>query len=382
MSNLKCFKKYAVCLSLICLAFVPVLSQQLPRPDHVVVLIMENHTYGQIIGNPNATYINGLVSDGSTAVFSKSYGLAYPSQPNYIMLYSGSNQGVTTNNRPDSLPFTTCNMGASLFQAGYSFVTYSEDLPYAGFDSANYLHYYRKHNPCVNWQNSPQNGVPVSSNLPFTGFPANYDSLPTVCYVVPNQLNDMHDSAWTANCIIRGDNWIRDNLDGYIQWAKTHNSLFIMTFDEDDHSDFNHIPTLFSGEMVAPVMSTDSINHYHILRTIEDMYSLPHCANSDSVQPVLNCWIALTDVKVNSDKLFVLKVADDEMNLTFTKPTGVTNISIVDINGKTVLSEKHIVSSGNYEFNRKISFLNSGVYFIQIEALNKKMVEKFVYTAR
>jgi acid phosphatase len=31
-----------------------------------------------------------------------------------------------------------------------------------------------------------------------------------------------------------GDSWARSHLDAYAQWAKTRNSLLIVTFDEDD----------------------------------------------------------------------------------------------------------------------------------------------------
>ena len=37
-----------------------------------------------------------------------------------------------------------------------------------------------------------------------------------------------------AQSIPAGDAWLRENLDGYYQWAKTHNSLLIVTFDEND----------------------------------------------------------------------------------------------------------------------------------------------------
>src|SRR5438045_9014461 len=82
-----------------------------------------------------------------------------------------------------------------------------------------------------------------------------------------------------------------NNLNNYIQWAKTHNSLFILTFDEDDGSQGNRIATIFSGPMVAAAQYSNHIDHYNILRTIEDMYGLPHAGNASS--PITNCWKAL-----------------------------------------------------------------------------------------
>src|SRR3981081_1851585 len=68
-------------------------SGAVPRFDHVVIVVMENKNYDAIIGRPDeAPYLNKLVSGG--AVFSNSYGIAHPSQPTYLALFSGSTQGV------------------------------------------------------------------------------------------------------------------------------------------------------------------------------------------------------------------------------------------------------------------------------------------------
>src|SRR5262249_878612 len=162
---------------------------------------------------------------------------------NYLDLFSGSNQGVVnTDVRPTNLPFTTPNLGAQLRSAGLSFVGYSESLPSAGFDGdgfttvAGQAQYVRKHNPWANWVNAPAdpNQLPAAINQPFTAFPGDFTQLPTVSIVVPNEQNDMHDGT-----IQQADAWLKANLDAYVQWAKNNNSLFIMTFDEDDFSATN-----------------------------------------------------------------------------------------------------------------------------------------------
>jgi phosphatidylinositol-3-phosphatase len=65
--------------------------------------------------------------------------------------------------------------------------------------------------------------------------------------VIPNLCNDMHD------CFIaQGDAWLRQNIDGYAQWARTHNSLLIVSFDksESNRDRDNHIATLAVGQRV------------------------------------------------------------------------------------------------------------------------------------
>lgn len=66
----------------------------LPTPDHVVVVVMENHAYSQVIGSSSAPYLNNTLKAGG-ANLTQSYGLTHPSEPNYYMLFSGSNQGRT-----------------------------------------------------------------------------------------------------------------------------------------------------------------------------------------------------------------------------------------------------------------------------------------------
>ena len=155
---------------------------QLPKPDHIVIVIEENHSYSEIVGS-------------SSALLTQSYGVTHPSQPNYLYLFSGDSQGVTDDNVPSGLPFTTNNLGAELLQKGYTFKGYSEDLPSVGFNGSSSGAYARKHNPWVNWQDASTNGIPSSLNVPLTDFPTDYDSLPTVSFVIPNLNNDMHDGS-------------------------------------------------------------------------------------------------------------------------------------------------------------------------------------------
>jgi len=261
-------------------------SATFPKPDHIVIVVMENHGYSQVMGTSSAPYINALAKNSYSANFTKSYAIMHPSQPNYLCLFSGSNQGVTNDNNPPNDPFTTANLAKQLISAGKSYKTYSEDLPSVGWNGDSYGAYRRKHNPAANWMGSGTNQIPTSTNQPFTAFPTDFTKLPTVSIVVPNQNNDMHDGSVTT-----GDTWLKNKMDKYIQWAKTHNSLFILTFDEDDDNHGNQIVTIATGSMVkAGQYSTPTINHYNVLRTIENMYALPYAGNAAKVSTITNCW--------------------------------------------------------------------------------------------
>ncbi len=216
----------------------------LPVYDHIVIVIEENKDYEEIIGNANAPYINKVLKKEG-ADFTRMYGEEHFSQGNYFWLFSGDNQTIGFTDRVPSkenyphYPFMTANLGEQLIKKGLSFKGYSESLPKIGFsgEKASWGLYARKHVPWISFGNVPNGtAVPESSNLRFADFPTDpsqYDSLPTVAFIVPNLENDMHNGPVTAS-VPAGDSWLRKNIDPYFQWAKNHNSLLILTFDEND----------------------------------------------------------------------------------------------------------------------------------------------------
>jgi hypothetical protein len=251
-------------------------ANAMPRPDHVVIVVFENTSAGSIYGNPNAPYMNLLADSG--AKFTNSFAIEHPSEPNYLDLFSGSNQGITDDSCPNS--FTTDNEASQLIAAGLTFTGYAEDLPSVGATDCTSGSYARKHNPWADFTN-----VPAQDSQPFSSFPADFAQLPTVSWVVPNLCDDMHDCP-----IATGDTWLRDNLAAYVQWANSHNSVLITTFDEDDSTGDNTIATFFNGEPVKPGDYNERIDHFSVLRTIEDMYNLPHAGSAADAMPVTDAW--------------------------------------------------------------------------------------------
>jgi acid phosphatase len=263
----------------------------LPRFDHVVVVVEENHSYSEVLGPISspatlpfwtytpatflnyARYMRNLAREGAS--LRNAHAETHPSQPNYLALFSGSTQGVTT----DAVPahkFTTPSLGGQLIAAGLTFAGYSEDLPAPGSLADKSGYYNRAHNPWSDFED-----VPASANLPFSRFPRHLSHLPTVSFVVPNRLNDMH----SAN-IRRADHWLEDNLKHYADWAVHHNSLLIVTWDESDEGGNNQIPTIFWGAHVRKVQYPQHADHFDLLRTIEDVYDLPPLGRSADVAPI------------------------------------------------------------------------------------------------
>jgi hypothetical protein len=258
----------------------------LPRFDHVVVVIEENKSYSDIVGNDSAAfYINGLAAQGM--LFTNSHAETHPSQPNYLDLFSGSDQGVAGDACNPATAYPGPDLGGQLISAGLSFAGYEESMPSAGytgcFGTAGL--YARKHNPWADF--SDVSGA--TTNLPFSSFPttaAGFSSLPTVSFVVPNLEDDMHDGT-----IQQGNSWLQQNMGAYAQWAKTHNSLLIVTWDEaEDTNPTNQIPTIFVGQHVHIGTNAIRITHFDVLRTLEDMYGLTPINNAAQGNAITGIW--------------------------------------------------------------------------------------------
>jgi phosphatidylinositol-3-phosphatase len=248
-----------------------------PEPAHTIVVVMENHAYEQIIADPAASFINALARRG--ALFTRSYAITHPSEPNYLALFSGSTQGIADDGCP--YRFTAPNLAADLLKAGKSFAGYAEDLPGPGSPVCSAGDYARKHVPWTDFSN-----VPGSVSLPFTSFPASdFARLPAVSFVIPNLCDDMHDCSTAV-----GDAWLRAHLGGYASWAMSHDSLLILTWDEDDDSQGNHITTIFAGQMVRPGHYAEMITHYNVLATIEAAYGLPRDGQAATAAPITDIW--------------------------------------------------------------------------------------------
>jgi phosphatidylinositol-3-phosphatase len=252
----------------------------LPHYAHVLVVIEENKSFSTIIGSREAPYINRLAARG--VLFTDAHAVIHPSQPNYLALFSGSTQGSTDDSCPHD--FSGPNLAEEMHKHKLGFAIYSENLPETGYSgcAADGGLYRRKHNPVANWQT----GLVAGANRPFSMFPQDYASLPTLSFVVPNMMHDMHDGS-----IAQGDAWLKLHLDGYARWAGQHDSLLIVTWDESDAgSPTNRIPMLMVGARIKPGSSTQHLTHYSLLRTLTDMYGLQAIGHAAAARPIRGIW--------------------------------------------------------------------------------------------
>jgi hypothetical protein len=255
------------------------LAEHLPRPDHVVIVIEENHGFAQIMHRRNHnSYIDELAKLGM--LFTDSHGVTHPSLPNYLALFSGSTQGVSDDSCKHT--FNSDNLATRLLDAGFGFATYSESLPRTGDLVCASCTYRRKHNPSASWQGTR---LDAGLNRRFADFPRDFSSLPTVAFVIPDQKNDMHDGSFED-----ADRWLNKHIEPYVTWAFKHNSLLILTWDEDDFRAENHVVTILVGPMVKRGISMQRIDHYSVLRTLLDFYGLPALNASSGAKPIAGIW--------------------------------------------------------------------------------------------
>jgi phosphatidylinositol-3-phosphatase len=248
----------------------------MPQLAHVVVALIENHAFDEVLGSASAPFLNGLASRGAT--FTQFYAITHPSEPNYLAVFSGSTQGLSSDACPAR--YDAANLASSLLEAGRTFTGYAEGLPQSGFTGCSSGDYARKHCPWINLTS-----LPARVSQPMTAFPSDFASLPTVSFVIPNLQHDMHDGT-----VAQADSWLQQHLSGYVSWAHAHNSLLIVTADEDDGSTDNRIPAIMAGAHVKAGHYAQRYNLYSLLRLIEDMYRLPRIANSAAATPITGIW--------------------------------------------------------------------------------------------
>lgn len=229
------------------------------RWDHILVVWEENKDASEVADLP---YIAQLRTIGRT--YSRAYGVTRPSQPNYFAVFAGSTMGVTDNGDHD---LSGPTLHSRYADAGLSMESYAEGLPYDGFRGTSSGKYVRKHNPAASFP-----AVPDAAITSFSNFPSDFSALPRLAFVIPDLDDDMHDGAPS-----RADDWLRDKLGAYVQWARTHRSLFILAFDEPNVSSGLDAPILivFVGEGIEPgTVEASAIDLYDLSDYLLGCYGL------------------------------------------------------------------------------------------------------------
>ena len=213
-----------------------------PTFSHVVLVVEENHSYPDVIGNSSMPYFNSLASKYGLAT--QYFANAHPSLPNYLVLTTGL---METLNDSFSGTISDDNVVRELVKAGKSWKAYEEALPspgYMGDDTGLYL---RHHDPFAYLSDVQSSSAQTGNIVPFTQFATDLanNALPQYSFIVPNVNDDAHNGT-----LAEADSWLQSNIAPLISNSAFQSSgLLIITFDEGDQSDLQH-----GGGQVATVI--------------------------------------------------------------------------------------------------------------------------------
>jgi acid phosphatase len=249
-----------------------------PVFDHIFTIMMENHSYNEIIGSSQAPYINSLANANGLAT--NYVAVSHPSLPNYLAATGGSTFGVTTD-------CTTCfqaqpNIAVDRVEAsGRSWKAYQESMPSNCF-LGNSGEYAQKHNPFVYYDDIRLNSTECNKDVPYTQLSTDLASAattPSYAWITPNLIDDMHDGT-----VAQGDTWLSQNVPAILNSPAftTQHSLLMITWDEDDGSQGNQVPMILVGNGVtAGSRSAVHYNHYSYMATIEASWGLAPLTSND-----------------------------------------------------------------------------------------------------
>ena len=282
-------------LALLALACVSHLDAETPGPDtpntsgiqHVIWIWFENKEISDLMGSSAPTFSSFANNNVNFANF---YAVTHPSQPNYLRAFSGSTQGVSTNDH-FSFPASADNLAKQLATAGKSWRVYVQDYPGNCFDGDSFFggidgpgvsgQYVRKHNPVISFESVRLNPAECANVQPL----ANFDPTVNFSFVTPNMTNDMHDGT-----IEQGDAFLQAFLPlvtSSPDWAHT---LLIVSFDEGTTTvnGGGHIYTAAAAPWLSHATVATTYNHYSVLRTIEEIFGLPYLVAPQQRQRLLN----------------------------------------------------------------------------------------------
>lgn len=280
------------------LAPVSDLYGKVPNFDHIVLILLENRDYEEIIGNASMPKLNALAK--KNVLMTNNYAVRHPSLPNYIALMSGDTQGITKD-CIDCFVDTT-NLADLIETSGRTWKSYQESMPspcFVGNDSP----YVQKHNPLIYFDSIRLNtGRCENSIVPLTQLDSDLSSgqFPNFAFIMPNMCNSGHDCPLDT-----ADQWVSGMVDRLqSSSALGDNSLIIITFDEGNEKNTTTccgLPSKAGGRIVTVLISpqakpgiTDGspISHYGLLKTILAAWSLPDLGNTAlaDTQAILSPW--------------------------------------------------------------------------------------------
>jgi hypothetical protein len=235
--------------------------------EPIIIIVMENKHYSDIVGSPNAPYIQSMIAGGTLYT---NYQAGPGSLPDYLAMTSGLTGSTSGSN----------NIFNQLQTKGISWGEYLESMPSACYTGGDTGSYKKGHNPAVYYNDITSSPSACANVVPYTQFSAS--NLRAFSYVVPNLANDMHDGPSRAAEIATGDAWLAAHVPAMVNAG----AEVILTWDEGSISD-EHVATIAIGGTAA-VGAKDSHAYTHpgLLAGLEDVWGLPRLNAAQTATPL------------------------------------------------------------------------------------------------
>ncbi|MFZ3229613.1 MAG: alkaline phosphatase family protein [Pseudobdellovibrio sp.] len=242
------------------------------RFKRMITVILENTGFNQAAQQP---FLAALAKQG--ALMTNFNGETHPSQGNYIAMVSGNLQGVTGNGNYD---IDALHIGDLLDKKNLSWKVYAEGYPGNCYTKKKLGKYVRKHNPMISFNSitkNPQRCANIVNADEFEG-DAKQGKLANFIQYIPDLNNDGHDTG-----VAFASKWLETKFGSYLKDPVfMQETLFVLTFDENEGSKPNQIYTVMYGPMVvAGAQSNALYDHYSLLKLAEDNWELGNLKSND-----------------------------------------------------------------------------------------------------
>ena len=271
--------------------------------EHVIIIIMENKGYTEIIGSPDAPYQNELAKKYSSAP-RKYFGVYPDSLPNYISIIAGYPY-LTKDKDPGTMtPLKNPTIVNLLQSKNLTWKGYFEDMPdVCHLKDSGKSGYIAHHNPFVYFDIRNDDRCKNTVGLDNFYKDLSNNTLPNYSFVVPNNIHDSHDST-----VADGDKWLSTFVPKIINSKAFNNTTLFIVYDEGqkhDKSGFGSGTYAVTGGrlpliLVSPLanngyVSPTEYTHYNLLSTVEKILDLGNLGKGDATaKPMIDLFRGLS----------------------------------------------------------------------------------------
>src|SRR3984957_14903973 len=298
--------------------------------DHVFLIYMENKGVGDIVGSPNAPYINSLINTEDYA--DNYYALGHPSDPNYFRIMGGSDFGIDYN--PAGNAIDAPSLMQEMDKAGISWAGYAQGMPFPG-DLTSSGDYAVDQLPFAQFSYVYDNTPAYLEKhlLPLTELSTNLEDpskFPAFTWIAADEANNMEGPVDTPSGLAQflisqftnqqynvaaGDQFVQQEvtaIENSPTWTNANEKdAIIITWDEDNNNlslgfgnEGNNVPMIVipnedavkNGGMESGPFTTDAYyNEYSLMATIEDSLrttpmTLAPLTDNDMYAPPMNAF--------------------------------------------------------------------------------------------